>query len=51
MAVLKIEAGAKVKFFGKNIFVCPPSEELTNALQFNGENIEYNGEVLTFTEN
>jgi hypothetical protein len=50
MVLLKIQ-NAKAIFIGKTIINFSPSEDLDNLIQFNGENIEYDGDVLTFTEN
>ena len=50
MAILKVQ-NAKVIISGKTLVTTSPSQELINAIQYNGENIEFDGEVLTFTEN
>jgi hypothetical protein len=50
MVLLKIQ-NVKVVILGKTLAKASPSQELINAIQFNGENIEYDGDVLTFTEN
>jgi hypothetical protein len=46
MALLEIQ-NAKAIFIGNTIINFSP----LNLIQFNGENIEYDGDVLTFTEN
>ncbi len=51
MPVLKIQPSSKVKLLGKVIVISSIDEELLNAIKYNGENIKYDGEVLTFTEN
>jgi len=50
MAILKVQ-DSKVIILGKLIVSASPSQELINAIQYNGENIEFEGEILTFTEN
>jgi hypothetical protein len=53
MALVKIAPNANVKLEGKTIFQTPTENgggEETNAIQFNGQNLQYNGETLTFTE-
>ncbi len=54
MALVKIQSGTKVKLEGKTIFQAPTENggggEEGNAIQFNGQNLQYNGETLTFTE-
>jgi hypothetical protein len=55
MSLIKISSGTKVKFEGKVLAGVTSSEgggnETQNALQFEGQNLQYNGETLTFTEN
>jgi hypothetical protein len=50
MALLKIQ-NAKVIISGKTLVEASPSQELINTIQYNGENIEFDGEILTFIEN
>lgn len=50
MALLKIQ-NSKVIFYGKALVEASSIQELINAIQYNGENIEYDGEIITFTEN
>jgi hypothetical protein len=54
MALVKIEPNTNVKLEGKTIFQAPSENsgggEEGNAIQFNGQNLQYNGETLTFTE-
>jgi hypothetical protein len=49
MAILKVQ-DTKIIISGKTIVSASPSQELINAIQYNGESIEFDGEVLTFTE-
>ena len=59
MSLIKISSGTKVKFEfeGKVKLTNVTSSEggggneAQNALQFEGQNLQYNGETLTFTEN
>jgi hypothetical protein len=50
MAIVKI-TNSKAIFVGKTVINDSHKEDLENLIQYNGENIEYSGEVLTFTEN
>ena len=50
MALIKIISTAVVKFVGKTVNK-PSVNEVRNTLQFNNEDLKFNDEVLTFTEN
>lgn len=56
MSLVKISNNTNVKFQGSVKIGTTPNGgggggEEQNALQFNGQNLQYNGETLTFTEN
>jgi hypothetical protein len=56
MALVKIASNTKVKLEGKTIFRVPTNQlpenglkpNISNVIQFNSQDIQYNNEVLTF---